>query len=1143
MATHANTIFVSYARKDGEALGARLHKDLTELGFSVWLDTRSMTPGVTWDKETAAALRRTDVVLVILTPGFEQSVTCGDEIHLALKLGKRIVPLLASATTLVPFRIDRLQRIDFTKQASYETSLRKLLDALTNDGAPAETIDHRRGYASVPPLPANYLERPQELAALRSALLRPAEVHGIALTALVGMGGIGKTILAQALCADPEVHKVFPDGIAWVTIGRQSTQSLSERLRTLGRSLGEDFSEIESESECIESYRSALASKAALVVVDDVWVSGDVEPFRASAPRSRILFTTRDTEIAAALGANSHTADPLNDEQSRGVLSKWSGFAADTLPAEASEMVKECGGLPLALALAGAMVRDKPVALWHRVLDLLRRADLEKIKADFPNYPHHDLFRVIEVSVGALDANTRRCYLSLGVLLEDMSAPPAIQQLLWNQREEEALETAERLFSLSLAQREGDSLRLHDLQLDYVRKSCPWGAALGLIHQAIQLSSHVIDKDPRQFASQLVGRLHEVGHNPGVGSFLKELTAAIPFPWIRPLHGGLTPPGTALLRTLSARFGLSSVTITPDSRLAVASESNEVNVWNLVSGKHVRGLFGHTGQVEGVAVTPDGRLVISASYDRTLKVWDLESGRELKTLHGHVSWVLGVAVTPNGKQVVSASSDHTLKVWDLASGRERRTLAGHTDQVIGVAVTPNGKQVVSASFDNTLRVWNLESGRELHTLSGHTSQVRAVAVTPNGRHAVSGSADGTLRVWDLESGQELRTLSSRVGASCVAVTPNGMRVVSAAFDKTLKVWDLESGKELRTLSGHTDQVEGLAVTPDGRWAVSASNDGTLKVWDIEERQSSWALPFSHTEKVLGVAVRPGGRQAVSASRDRTLKVWDLASGRVLRTLSGHRFSVEAVAVTRDGRHAVSASTDDTLIVWSLDSGLQLRKLSGHKERVKRVLRDMRQIVSGSVNGVAVTPDGRRVLSASSDETLKIWDFATGRELRTFRGHTAGVKAVVVTPDGLQAISASYDDTLRVWDLASGQTLLTLSGHAYQVMAVDVTPDGRYGISASLSAIKVWDLESGQELRTLLGHSGWVYGVAVTPSGVRFVSAGGEGALKVWDLESGKAIATFTCDGAARCCASVSDTEFVVGDTAGRLYVLELMMPG
>jgi hypothetical protein len=163
--------------------------------------------------------------------------------------------------------------------------------------------------------------------------------------------------------------------------------------------------------------------------------------------------------------------------------------------------------------MTGAQLRGKPAKHWDIVLSHLRHADLAKIRARFPE-PHTTLFRAIEVSFEALrehDSIAAQRYLALVVLLEDMPAAIPIQRTLWNVDEAEALETADRFVELSLATRDGDSLRLHDLQLDYIRSQHPDPATLHLIHGAVRLSAHVLKKDPSQFASQfasqLVGRL------------------------------------------------------------------------------------------------------------------------------------------------------------------------------------------------------------------------------------------------------------------------------------------------------------------------------------------------------------------------------------------------------------------------------------------------------------------------------------------------------------------------------------------------------------------------------------------------------------------------------------------------------------
>ncbi|HEY6345653.1 MAG TPA: NB-ARC domain-containing protein [Bryobacteraceae bacterium] len=606
-----------------------------------------------------------------------------------------------------------------------------------------------------------------------------------------------------------------------------------------------------------------------------------------------------------------------------------------------------------------------------------------------------------------------------------------------------------------------------------------------LLEGALWLSSHVLNADARQFASQLAGRLLPHRDQPRIRAFLEQLGAAAPARWLRPMQPALYPPGARLLRTLE----------------------------------------GHAVPVKSVAVTPDGRRAVSASSDNTLKVWDLETGRELLALEGHTGPVDGVMVMPDGHRVVSASDDKTLRVWDLETGRGLLALEGHAGPVNGVAVTPDGRRAVSASWDQTLKVWDLETGRELRTLEGHSSGVNGVAVTPDGRRVVSASGDRTLKVWDLKTGRELLALEGHSHpVTGVAVTPDGRRAVSASWDKTLKMWDLEMGRELLALNGHSSLVNSVAVTPDGRRAVSASYDRTLKVWDLERGRELLALE-GHSGWVNGVAMTPDGRRVVSASHDKTLKVWDLETGRELLALNGHVGPVDAVAVTRDGYRTVSASYDDTLKVWGLETGRELLALEGHSNRV---------------DGVAVTPDGRRAVSASWDKTLKVWDLETGFELLTLEGHSNQVYGVAVTPDGRRAVSASSDNTLKVWDLETGRELLALGGHAGPVYGVVVTPDGRLAVSASWDmTLKVWDLETGRELLALEGHSNWVYGVAVTPDSRRAVSASWDKTLKVWDLESGECLATFTCDADALCCASAAGGKIVAGDKGGRVHFLQL----
>jgi WD40 repeat protein len=301
---------------------------------------------------------------------------------------------------------------------------------------------------------------------------------------------------------------------------------------------------------------------------------------------------------------------------------------------------------------------------------------------------------------------------------------------------------------------------------------------------------------------------------------------------------------------------------------------------------------------------------------------------------------------------------------------------------------------------------------------------------------------------------------------------------------------------LRTLEGHTESITSVSVTADGRRAVSGSHDKTLRVWNLETGQST--VLHGHTRGVYTVSVTPDGRRALSAGDSVFLRVWDLEAGEstVLPrptfskllpctwTYDGHTRSVYSVSVTPDGRRAVSGSGDNTLRVWNLETG-QSTTPRGHTDEVR---------------SVSVTPDGQRAVSGSGDKTVRVWNLETG-ESSVLRGHTGRVLSVSVTPDGRRAVSGSFDKTLRVWNLETGESTV-LQGYAG--WSVNVTPDGRRAVfEGSDNTLRVWNLETG-ESAILQGHAGGVESVSATSDGRRVVSSwSGDKALQVWNLEAGE----------------------------------------
>ncbi len=342
---------------------------------------------------------------------------------------------------------------------------------------------------------------------------------------------------------------------------------------------------------------------------------------------------------------------------------------------------------------------------------------------------------------------------------------------------------------------------------------------------------------------------------------------------------------------------------------------------------------GHGDVVTSVALTPDGRLIVSGGFDGTVKVWYLggivilgrpatirevnypRPGDLLLSLPvagsgdaGHAGGVWSVAVTPDSQHVVSAGADSTIKVWQLSDGRLERTISGHTGAVRSLAISPDGQTIVSGSADSTIRVWRYSDGALLRTLpvgsyGGHDATVGSVAISPDGQTIVSGGGDGTIKIWQLETGALVRTLTGHTfgRVNSVVITPDGQTIISGGDDRTVRVWRLSDGALLRTLpvagneaAGHTNAVTSVAFAAYRARIVSASLDGTIKVWGLNDGSLCWTLT-GHTGAVNSVVVTNGDEMTVSAGSDSTLKAWFIVPSAVETPVAPTRFALHTNA--------------------------------------------------------------------------------------------------------------------------------------------------------------------------------------------------------------------------------------------------------
>jgi WD40 repeat protein/serine/threonine protein kinase len=549
------------------------------------------------------------------------------------------------------------------------------------------------------------------------------------------------------------------------------------------------------------------------------------------------------------------------------------------------------------------------------------------------------------------------------------------------------------------------------------------------------------------------------------------------------------------------RGEVKGVAVRPDGRIVASASGAEVQVWEAATGRVLRTLSGHSQTISRIAFSPGGDRLATAGSDHLVKLWDPETGRELHTLQGHTEPVRAIAFSPDGRRLASASGAAgedgqvgEVRLWDVATGGGLRTWHGHGQAIDAVAFHPDGNRLATASWDQSVDVWDVDSGGQLSHLPGQTSSpFHCVAFSADGRRLAAGTGGGRFYVWDANTGARqlyIRGFNSLIAA--ITFSPDGERLVAGGWDKTVKVFHATTGEEVLGLRGHGDTVTGLSFSADGQKLASASEDGTVIVWDGTPLTKPPGLEpvgtlKGHEHVVQSVAFSPDGRRLASASFDGTIKLWDPAGGGEVRTLTGHAGFVWCVAFSPNGRRIASAGNDDrTARIWDAETGKEILKLPGHQDEVK---------------GVVFSPDGR--LLASCGDGVWIWDTTTGQVVHSLRGHTARVHRVAFNQDGTRLASCSSDRTVKIWDVATGTALHTLEGHKLAVYCVTFSPDGKTLASAGKDrTVRIWDVATGRELRQLDGHSDTVWGVAFSPDGNRLATASADHTVKIWDAPTG-----------------------------------------
>jgi WD40 repeat protein len=509
--------------------------------------------------------------------------------------------------------------------------------------------------------------------------------------------------------------------------------------------------------------------------------------------------------------------------------------------------------------------------------------------------------------------------------------------------------------------------------------------------------------------------------------------------------------------------------------------------------------------VQSLVFTRDGNGIYTAGNDRKAKLSagadglpGAAAGSTVRKFEGHTEAVHAAALTADGKTLVTGSNDKSVIVWDAASAKIQRVFQGHLKEVTCVAVRPDGRQIASGSEDGSIRLWPLSTSDDHKAVGDATDNLWTVAYSPDGRTFAAAGADRTIRIYDTNSGKLLNTLKGHKGAvtALAFLAPN--QLASTSGDKALKIWDIAAGSS-KDCTGHTGAV--LCVAPGGPWIVTGGTDKSIRGWNAATGASGFV--WAGKSAVCAVAVRKDGRRIAVGCASGEVVLLDTDGDKepkLLSTTTAHTAGVASLAFTNDGDRLATAGGDGVVRLWNVAQNSAPSQLTKFDQTIKTG-------TSGAtpVTGIAFSADDKFIVGGGAEGVVRIWDVATGGEMKVLRAHTGWVTGVAYAPDGRTVLSCSVDQTARLFDLPRSES--SVPGHMGKALSIAVSRDGKYAATGSEDkTVKVWDLATGREIATLSGSEAHVS--AVTFVGKDQVAAGtasrsADKKIRVWNFTNGR----------------------------------------
>jgi WD40 repeat protein len=563
----------------------------------------------------------------------------------------------------------------------------------------------------------------------------------------------------------------------------------------------------------------------------------------------------------------------------------------------------------------------------------------------------------------------------------------------------------------------------------------------------------------------------------------------------------------------------SLLALSPDGKtLALNSYgvSDAIVFVSVPTGKEVRRLVEPYITFDHLEYSADGKTFAAADRNGVFWFFDAKTGANTGRLTAYALWRFRMSLSPDGKQILLAGQDNTLRVVDVASEKEvfeQQIRPKESGWSFKASFSPDGKKLAwLGEAKNTFALWDISSGKAVVQFPGPPGVVESVLFSPDGKRIASvqcSEEGGSIHLWDTSTGQELHQFVTAAHATdALAFSPDGKRLAAVGgFDGVVHLWDVETGMELNHIGENQGAVGSAVFSPDGRTVFTASTDGMIRVWDartgVVTRQMHVVGTKGH-RRLDGVVFSSDGSAAAVNYLHGKPELWDLNFGKRRAALEDDKVNY-AIAFTPDGK--TLASIDDS------EKGVQLwDAATGKKERQITIAMNEDRLVN-----FAFSPDGKTLLAAQNvgafnlgslisfgTGELSLWDAAAGKELSKcgegMRLNSAGLR---FSPDG-KLVVALDGRQVHLWNRATQKELTALSVSKDRpdpgFNSTAFSPNGETLAAAGYSGdIYLWEVNTAEVRHVFKGHRGRVSSLEFSPDGSRLLSGSADTTAIIWDL--------------------------------------------